>query len=121
MSRLTIDIGTAGNSATGDSLRTAFNKVNTNFEELYATTPLSFPSQSGNDGKVLTTDGSSLGWTTLDVSDLTDNTNLLSAEALVSIGATPPASPTAGRLWYDTDGGRMYIYYDSQWVDANPR
>ena len=36
MSRLTIDTGTAGNPATGDSLRTAFNKVNTNFTELYA-------------------------------------------------------------------------------------
>ena len=36
MSRLTIDTGTAGNAATGDSLRTAFTKVNTNFTELYA-------------------------------------------------------------------------------------
>jgi len=36
MSRLTIDTGTAGNPATGDSLRTAFTKVNTNFTELYA-------------------------------------------------------------------------------------
>ncbi len=38
MSRLTIDTGTAGNSATGDSLRTAFTKVNTNFAELYSGT-----------------------------------------------------------------------------------
>jgi len=36
MSRLTIDTGTAGNSATGDSLRVAFEKVNTNFAELYS-------------------------------------------------------------------------------------
>ena len=35
MARLTIDLGTAGNSATGDSVRGAFNKVNRNFEELY--------------------------------------------------------------------------------------
>jgi hypothetical protein len=35
MSRLTIDTGTAGNPATGDSLRGAFTKVNTNFEEIY--------------------------------------------------------------------------------------
>jgi len=35
MSRLTIDTGTAGNPATGDSLRAAFTKVNTNFAELY--------------------------------------------------------------------------------------
>lgn len=36
MSRLTIDTGTAGNAATGDSLRVAFGKVNANFADLYS-------------------------------------------------------------------------------------
>jgi hypothetical protein len=36
MARLNIDIGTAGNPATGDSLRGAFTKVNTNFSEIYS-------------------------------------------------------------------------------------
>lgn len=35
MARLTINTGTAGNTATGDSIRGAFTKVNANFEELY--------------------------------------------------------------------------------------
>lgn len=35
MARLIIDLGTAGNSATGDSVRGAFNKCNTNFAEIY--------------------------------------------------------------------------------------
>jgi hypothetical protein len=35
MARLTIDTGTLGNTATGDSLRGAFTKVNTNFTEIY--------------------------------------------------------------------------------------
>lgn len=60
MSRLTIDLGTAGNSATGDSLRTAFTKVNTNFEELYA--------ELGADGSL-----SDLNFTDNIIS--TDNTN----------------------------------------------
>ena len=34
MARLTIDTGTLGNPATGDTLRTAMTKVNTNFAEL---------------------------------------------------------------------------------------
>jgi len=34
MARLNIDTGTAGNPATGDTLRTAMTKVNTNFEEV---------------------------------------------------------------------------------------
>ena len=35
MARLNIDTGTAGNSATGDTLRTAMTKINTNFEDVY--------------------------------------------------------------------------------------
>ena len=35
MGKLTVDTGTLGNPATGDSLRTAFNKVNENFDEIY--------------------------------------------------------------------------------------
>jgi len=35
MARLTIDTGTLGNPATGDTLRTAMTKANTNFAELY--------------------------------------------------------------------------------------
>jgi len=50
MSRLTIDTGTAGNSATGDSLRTAFTKVNTNFEELFAGTTAKTPTAVGVSG-----------------------------------------------------------------------
>jgi hypothetical protein len=36
MSRLNIDTGTLGNPATGDTLRTAMTKINTNFEEVYS-------------------------------------------------------------------------------------
>ena len=36
MARLTIDTGTAGNPATGDTLRTAMTKINTNFTEVYS-------------------------------------------------------------------------------------
>ena len=35
MARLTIDTGTEGNSATGDTLRTAMTKINTNFADVY--------------------------------------------------------------------------------------
>ena len=35
MARLNIDTGTEGNSATGDTLRTAMTKINTNFDELF--------------------------------------------------------------------------------------
>ena len=36
MARLNIDTGTAGNPSTGDTLRTAMTKINTNFEEVFS-------------------------------------------------------------------------------------
>ena len=42
----------------------------------------------------------------------------------VSIGATPPESPSSGDLWYSTIYGRTFVYYEdddsSQWVDSAP-
>ena len=34
--------------------------------------------------------------------------------------ASAPLSPSTSTLWYDTVGGRMYVYYDSAWIDAAP-
>jgi hypothetical protein len=136
MTKQVINVGTTANDKKGDSLRAAFQKVNANFTELYATSTVTFPSQTGNAGKYLKTNGTTLSWETVatdvsqltdttdlipsDISDLTDTTNLLtSIEATVTIGATPPTG-ASGRLWYDTISGRMYIYYSGAWVDANP-
>lgn len=38
MARKTVNIGTSPNDGTGDSLRTSFDKINDNFEELYGRT-----------------------------------------------------------------------------------
>jgi hypothetical protein len=51
MAKLTIDTGTAGNPATGDTLRTAMTKVNANFDELYIGLM-----RSDSTGGLLTTD-----------------------------------------------------------------
>ena len=34
--------------------------------------------------------------------------------------ATTPETISTSTLWYDTVGGRSYVYYDSGWVDASP-
>lgn len=44
----------------------------------------------------------------------------------IEISPTAPSSPSAGDLWWDSDNGALYIYYNdgtsSQWVDAaSPR
>ena len=37
---------------------------------------------------------------------------------------TPPLNPQPGNLWYNSEDGRLYIYYKDpdteQWVDASP-
>ena len=47
MARIIIDTGTLGNPATGDTLRTAMTKINTNFEELFI--------GNASDGQITTT------------------------------------------------------------------
>lgn len=38
--------------------------------------------------------------------------------ASVTISDTPPASPTAGNLWFESDTTKTYIYYGSAWVEV---
>lgn len=43
------------------------------------------------------------------------------AGANVSISPTPPNSPAEGDLWFNSDNGRLFIYYTGNvWVDASP-
>jgi hypothetical protein len=37
--------------------------------------------------------------------------------ASITVSDTPPVSPTAGALWYESDSGKTFIYYDSQWIE----
>jgi hypothetical protein len=64
MAKQVINTGTAANSKNGDPLRTAFTKVNANFDELYTAmnADVQIPTQTGNGGKFLTTSGTVLSW-----------------------------------------------------------
>jgi len=129
MAKQNINVGTSVNDRTGDSIRSAFQKVNTNFTELY--TDLagfgltnSIPSLSGNTGKYLSNNGATLNWSTVpvptDVNQLADIDGLLDT-AVSSVGATPPTLHPEGSLWYDSVSGRLYVHYDDVWVDASPK
>lgn len=37
----------------------------------------------------------------------------------ITVSQTPPASPSAGNLWYESDSGKTFIYYDSFWVELS--
>lgn len=79
MAQQLINIGIA-DQGNGDPLRTAFNKVNTNFSELYQSV----------------------------------------SQTTIVVDSVPPDQPELGAMWYDTVGGRIYIYYDNNWVDISP-
>ena len=79
MTKQHINIGQSANDKAGDPLRTAFSKVNDNFDELYN-----------------------------------------SVSAVVVASATAPVAPGVGDLWWNSEDGRMYVYYGSAWVDASP-
>ena len=68
--------------------------------------------QSGpTSGYVLSWDGSDYAWV--------ENTG--GGGANVSVSDNPPAgTPTQGDLWWESDVGKLKIYYGSAWVDANP-
>jgi hypothetical protein len=42
----------------------------------------------------------------------------LTAGSNVSVSDTAPTSPTEGDLWWKSDDGNLYVYYDSYWVVA---
>jgi hypothetical protein len=37
----------------------------------------------------------------------------------VIVSETPPASPSIGDLWFESDTGKTFIYYDSYWVETS--
>ena len=76
---------------------------------------LTYPTVNGNSGQILTSDGAgNVTWQ-----------DGGSGNTQVSISDTIPAgSASAGDLWWESDTGRLKIYYQdtdsAQWVDVNP-
>ena len=72
-----------------------------------------FVTSDGNAGQSLTTDG---------------NGQLYWGEgggANVEVGDNPPSNATSGDMWWESDSGRLKVYYDNganpaAWVDASP-
>ena len=74
---------------------------------------LTYPTVNGTNGQVLTSDGAgNVAWAA----------GSGGGGASVTISDTPPAA-SAGDLWWESDTGRLKIYYQDtdtiQWVDVN--
>ena len=49
--------------------------------------------------------------------DGTTYSDLGAGGSTISVSSNPPASPTEGNLWFDSDTAQTFIYYDSQWLE----
>jgi len=93
-----------------------FQELDNNFTDLNSR--LNVLETTDTDNQTLTLNG-----TTLSISN-GNSVDLGSVSASVSIGDSAPITPEAGDLWWQSDVGRLRIYYTdtggSQWVDASP-
>jgi hypothetical protein len=113
--QINLGTDTVGNYMTNVSASTGINISHTQSEGSTATIALnatlddlsnvSVPSPNTND--VLTYNGSA--WTSASASG---------GGASVTVSETPPASPSSGDLWFESDTTRTYVYYDSFWVEV---
>jgi len=94
MAQLTVNVGASANDKTGDTLRAAFTKVNSNFTELYSLSSanVQIPAQTNNGGKYLTTNGTTLSWSTSNQLVNGSYNLVLGADGTVNL----PQAPSAG-------------------------
>jgi len=88
----------------------AFNDATDTFE------PSNIPIDSLSDVVITSpTDGQVLKYNT--ATSLWTNASAGGGGASITVSDTPPVSPTAGALWFESDSGLTFIYYDSQWIE----
>ena len=120
MAKLTVNIGTSANDRTGDNLRTAFNKINTNFTEVYddvsdLTTRLGVVETGGTVSLTTDTKGSVFA---------DDSTLLVDAVGGKIVGVVETSSTTTTNLTsngvIDFTNSRI-DFADSQWSNIPSR
>ena len=113
--RINIDAGgkiTWGSgSATGDTTlyRSAADTLKSDdaftAASLAVTGAFTFPTSDGSANQVITTNGSgTLSWA--------------NAAGSVTVSDAPPSGASEGDLWFESDTGSTYVYYDSAWVEV---
>jgi hypothetical protein len=82
--------------------------INAYFDITYYNIDNELPTQTGNAGKFLTTDGTNSSWAEIVVDDE------------VAIGSTPPSNPAQGQVWYDTNLDILKAYDGTNWNKVSP-
>ena len=103
MAQQQINIGTTANDGTGDPLRSAFDKVNDNFTELYSDDAGDVNSVNGATGAVVLdsddiSEGSSNLYNATHTGDVTGSTALTIATSAVTSGKINTSAVTSGKI-----------------------
>ena len=89
------------------------NNTNVNVSNTLTVAKLSANGSLGTDGQVLTSNGTTVYW----------STSTGGGGASVETSNTEPSSPTNGDLWFDTEDGTLSVYYNdgdsSQWITTS--
>ena len=116
MTQQTVNIGTIANDGTGDPARTAFDKINDNFGELYAATLLSGGAPVAVQS--VTTSGSTLSLAPTAGALETSFVVTCTQDCLVSIGAAPTNKEQRVTVDFvqDATGGRDITFDAVSWA-----
>lgn len=115
MAKQVINIGAAANDGTGDPLRTAFDKVNDNFTELYSDDTGDVDSVNGQTGTVLLdsddiTQGSSNLYNQTHTGDVTGSTALTIANDVINYDKLGAEFTTSAALATDVDFSSAQVF-----------
>lgn len=128
-----INTGSSANAGDGDSIRTAFNKVNANFSflnNISVTSSSQFYDILPAAENVYNLGNTATSWSRLYLDNglvLKDNVislNTVTKNITINgvvvantvVSSSAPSVFSTGTTWYDTNSGALYIYYDDFWV-----
>lgn len=126
---LYVNTGSGPNSGNGDNLRTAFNKINESLR--FLSTSTDFRDLLPNQTNFYNIGSSTSTWNNLYTRKIYLDDKVLEIDAndlLVYDGvpvktiysdSNPPANFSTGTLWFNSNLGRIFIYYDGYWVDSS--
>ena len=127
MSQEFIDVGLGELTGDGETLRSAFIKINKNFNKLYETNGVqtqigdTAPADANNGSFFFSTVTAKLyvrhdgQWVEpARVTSIQGDESVGGSVTVVS--PTPPSNPEEGTLWLNTENARLYIFANGHWV-----
>jgi hypothetical protein len=128
MAQLFIDVGLGELTGDGETLRSAFIKINKNFNELYEAVGVACvigeepPTEAEDSSFFFSTITAKLyikhdgQWVEPARVTSVQGDDVTGSGSVTIVSPTPPADPVEGTVWLNEDNARLYISANGQWV-----